>query len=159
MAATEMPKIIFIQLDGSDTRFQIRLNNRIAQTATLRLGEYSTAGATDRFVTLQFVNMRGFQLNPISSNVAEPDSFVILTPTPITTAVYSPGKLIGTMSGGEMREFEILVKDPTGVPHNPSSNKLFDYLHLSFVVQETPVPRAPLFLQGVPTVQQTFDSA
>lgn len=161
MAATPMSKLIFLALDGDDFIFDIELNNRVTQSAALRLVEYSLQDATAAWLDLQFVNMRGFQLNPIASNTAAPDSFILHTPlSDFGPVVYTPGRLLGTMSGGEMRSFSISIKGPDGAPHNPDTNKLFGTLLITLLVDETPVPRMPpALITTVPSIQQTIESS
>jgi hypothetical protein len=154
-------------LDGSkNSPFNIELNDRVKMSAAVNLVQYTVintpvTGTTPNTPLLIFQPgpmLTGLQFSGCTSNVVPMDAFHVVLSEATTDKVISVGKKVGVMQGGEMRTMSLHVSDLSHNAHNATSNKLFDYCILEFEIAETPIARNPLWLQKVPTIQQTLDT-
>lgn len=152
-------KIMYLYLDGStDDKFKIELLGKLSQNAGFNLVQYSWTGGTQKMVGFQFLSARGLDVTPSVSNVLQTDSFAILTPTASGSTELSPGMMIASMQGCEVRNFTLVARDQAGLEHNHTSHRLFDSCCLVFEFIENAQARNPLYLQGVSTIQRTMDT-
>ena len=163
--AKPLTKRITLVLDGANLdRFQVDLSEEIRQTASVTLIAYTVINApvsgafpVHPVIQIVFDYGAGIQCTPIHTNiVGRPDLLLALSGA--TTERYSLQTVVGEMRGSARRSFVVRVFDEAGVEHNHSTHRLFDWLTVELEALEVGMLRGPLALQGVPTIQQSFDT-
>lgn len=166
MAASASPashalrkKEIILCLDGNNSRFNFILNDRIATTGRVHLLGFTLVNATKNLTTFFFGPETNLVLIDTASNLVQPGGFSIVHNTGASTVQYAPPRLIAATKNREVQAISLQVRDKDGGDHNPTTNKLFDYCYLLLSVDEIQGPRTPDWLQQVPSIQQTMDTA
>jgi len=152
-------KDIILVLDGNNSRFSFPLNDRIATTGRIYITAFTMVNATKNLTTFFFGPETNLALVDTASNLIQAGGFSIIHNTGASTFQYTPPRLIAATKNREVQSISMQVRDKDGVDHNPATNKLFDFCYLFLTVDEIQGPRTPDWLQQVPTIQQTMDTA
>jgi hypothetical protein len=151
-------KRIILVLDGNNSRFPIRLNDRIATSGRIGITQYILTGATVPIITIYFMDGAQFRLIDTASNVIQPGGFSLYSAGATANIAYSTPRLIADVASPGIQEFNLDVRDGSGAAHNPATNKLFDVCVIELALMEIQGDRTPNWLQTVPGIQETFDS-
>jgi hypothetical protein len=167
MAAALQPTTVFIRLNGNNLAHYVDLNTPLKQSHRVLLAEYMFRNVpmTGLVATHDFYSIAlkgsGIQFGECLGDLPYDHSQPLgLEPDSENTLVnLGEGLLIGRSTGSSLRHFEVIICDPTGARHHPSTNKLFDTAYIKLMVTELAPPYSPLMLQSVPTVVQAQNTA
>lgn len=164
-AARPLHRRLTIVLNGSNARFQEDLNTYMRQSSSVTLVGYHVLNTpvtatvpNTPYLTLEFEQGGGFEMAPMITNTNAQNAILMPLSGLNTSRDCSGGIILGEMRGSRAGQVTISVRDHLGQRHDPSSNKLFDWLTLELVILETGRQSTPSFLIDLPQIQPTLNT-